>query len=134
MRYEYFPGKAQLLSFSAFYKKFENPIELILDPFQDNTIGYYNSKKGYLYGFEAEFRVLLSTIFHKKNENSFLNKLTLTGNGAYLKSQVEALGSVYVPIDKFGPPRFLQGQSPYIVNGSLAYNEEKLGLSSTISN
>jgi hypothetical protein len=29
--------------------------------------------------------------------------------------------------------RPLQGQSPYILNGSLSYNSEKLGLSSTLS-
>jgi hypothetical protein len=46
-----------------------------------------------------------------------------------------------VRTDSFGafPPsqliknRPLQGQSPYIINGSLSYNSEKLGLSSTLS-
>lgn len=133
-RYEYFPGKAQLLSFSAFYKSFTNPIELILVPDAGgDNIGYSNTSKGYLYGFEAEFRVLLSTLIGQKDAQGLLSKLTLTGNGAYLKSEVKAVGSRFIPAAKFGAPRLLQGQSPYIINGSLGYTEDKLGLSSTIS-
>lgn len=131
-RYEFFPGKAQLLSFSAFYKKFENPIELILVPDQD-VIGYSNTAFGYVYGIEAEFRILLSTLFGIKKENSFLSKFTLTGNGAFMKSEVEASISSLIPKEKFGAPRALQGQSPYIINGSFGYSDDKTGLSSTIS-
>ncbi len=132
-RFEIFPGRAQLVSFSAFYKKFKNPIELVLVPDQDNVITYTNTASGYLYGIEAEVRVLLSTLFFVKREHSLLNNFTLSGNAALMKSEVDATGSKLIPKDKFGEPRFLQGQSPYIINGALSYNDEKTGLSSTVS-
>jgi outer membrane receptor protein involved in Fe transport len=128
-RYEIYPGKSQLLSVSTFYKKFTNPIEFIVSPFYPNEATYGNKPTSTVYGIEAEFRVLLSTLFGIKSENSFLNKFTLTGNGAYIKSKVP-LG---VKADGEEASRPLQGQSPYIINGSLGYNDENTGLSSTVS-
>lgn len=128
-RYEIFPGKSQLLSASAFYKKFIDPIEFSTSPTYPNEASYYQKPSATVYGVEAEFRLLLSSLFAGRMDNSILSKLTFTGNGAYIKSKV--------PLGK-GPDstelsRPLQGQSPYIVNLSLGYNDEKLGLSSTIS-
>jgi outer membrane receptor protein involved in Fe transport len=128
-RYEIFPGKAQLLSFSVFYKKFTNPIEFIISPFYPNEATYTNRPSSTLFGIEAEFRVLLSTLFDNKNENSLLNKFTLSGNGAYMKSKVP-LGKA-ADGTEFSRP--LQGQSPYIINASLGYNDDKIGLSGTLS-
>ncbi len=129
-RYEIYPGKSQLLSVSAFYKKFNNPIEFILSPFYPSEATYTNRPTSTLYGVEAEFRVTLSTLFGIKSENAFLNKFTFTGNGAYMKSKVP-LGLSADSITELSRP--LQGQSPYIINGSLGYNNEKTGLSSTLS-
>jgi outer membrane receptor protein involved in Fe transport len=129
-RYEIYPGKSQLLSVSAFYKKFTNPIEFILSPLYPSEATYENKLSSTLYGVEAEFRVLLSTLFGKKNENTLLSKFTLTGNGAYMKSKVPLGLSKDSSIELSRP---LQGQSPYIINGSLGYSDENTGLSSTLS-
>jgi outer membrane receptor protein involved in Fe transport len=128
-RYEFYPGKAQLLSVSAFYKNFINPIELINSPTYPNEVQYSNQPKATVYGVEAEFRVILSTLFGNKNENGLLSKFTLAGNGALMKSKVP-LGKAP---DSTELSRPLQGQSPYIINASLAYSDEKTGLSSTLS-
>ncbi|MFT3981989.1 MAG: TonB-dependent receptor [Ferruginibacter sp.] len=128
-RYEFYPGKAQLLSASVFYKKFTNPIEFITLPININEATYTNNPSATLYGVEAEFRLLLSTLLGSKFENSLLNRFTLTGNGAYIKSKVP-LGKA---ADSSELSRPLQGQSPYIINFSLGYNDERSGLSSTIS-
>ncbi len=132
-RYEYFPGKAQLLSFSAFYKKFKNPIELVVTPSTSSVASYINSTSAYVYGIEAEFRVLLSTLLGIKNEDALLSKFILSANGAYMKSNVltERFGN-FNP-DQLLRNHALQGQSPYIINTSLSFNNEKLGLSSTLS-
>ncbi len=132
-RYEYFPGKAQLFSVSAFYKKFTDPIEVVQIPNTSSQSSYVNTSSATVYGLEAEFRVLLSTIFGIKNENSFLSKFTLTGNGAYIKSNVKLESLFGFSADKLVTDRALQGQSPYIINGSFGYNDEKTGLSSTLS-
>ncbi len=136
-RYEFFPGKAQLFSVSAFYKEFENPIEIIFIPgigLGGTQATYANSPSAEVYGAEVEFRTLLSTLVGMKKDNSILSKLTLSANGAYIYSNVKlpfvsGTGSV----SRIATDRPMQGQSPYLINGSLAYSDEKTGLSSTLS-
>ncbi len=128
-RYEIFPGKAQVLSFSTFYKTFNNPIEFSISPFYPSEASYYQIPKATIYGAETEFRILLSTLFGIKKENALLSKFTLAGNGAYIISKVPQ-GKAKDSSELFRP---LQGQSPYIVNLSLGFNDDVLGLSSTIS-
>ena len=128
-RYEIYPGKAQLLSASTFYKKFTNPIEFATLPVNINEASYSNTPTATVYGVEAEFRILLSTLIGSKRENSLLNKLTLSGNGAYIKSKVP-LGKAK---DSSEISRPLQGQSPYIINVAIGFSDENSGLSSTLS-
>ena len=128
-RYEFYPGKSQLLSVSAFYKKFTNPIEFIVSPTYPNEVSYVNRANATVYGIETEFRFVLSTLFGNKYENSLLSRFTLSGNGALMKSKV----GVGLKPDSTELTRPLQGQSPYIINGSLGYSFDKTGLSSTLS-
>jgi hypothetical protein len=132
-RYEIFPGRAQLFSVSAFYKKFTDPIEIVQLPNTTGQTNYINSKSAKVYGFEAEFRVLLSTIFGIKKEDAFLSKFTLAGNAAYIKSNVVLDTLFGYPPSQLITDRALQGQSPYLFNGSLGYADEKAGFSSTLS-
>jgi TonB-dependent receptor len=132
-RYEFFPGKAQLFSVSAFYKEFTNPIEVVFVPDIPGQAFYTNVASATTYGVEAEFRTLLSTLAGVKNERSILNKFTLSANAAYIKSNVKVEGIKYFDPAKFSTDRPLQGQSPYLINGSLGFNDEKTGLSSTVS-
>ena len=134
-RYEFFPGKAQLFSASVFYKEFKNPIEFLFVPnFAGNQGAYSNTTSATLKGVEAEFRTLLSTLLGVKQEKSILNKLTLSANAALMESKVQILDTI-----NFNAPKEyrnndqLQGQSPYIINGSLSFSDDKSGFSSTLS-
>ncbi len=128
-RFEIFPGSAQLLSFSSFYKKFDNPIEFSVQPTFIGNASYFNNPTATVFGVETEFRVLLSTLFGKNIKNTVLNKFTLAGNAAYIKSKVP-IGKKANGTELIRP---LQGQSPYIINCSLTYNNELTGLTSTLS-
>ena len=64
-RYEIFPGKGQLFSISAFYKKFKNPIEL--QALANNANKYQNAAGGEAKGIELEFRSLISTFIGEKS-------------------------------------------------------------------
>ncbi len=136
-RVEFFPGRAQLFSVSAFYKDFKNPIEIIFIPgvgLGGTQAAYFNAESGEVYGIEAEFRTLLSTLGGIKKEDGFLSKMTLSANAAYIKSNVKLpFLSGTGAVSQLDPERPMQGQSPYLVNGSLAYNDEKSGISSTFS-
>jgi TonB-dependent receptor len=131
-RYEVYPGKAQVFSVSLFYKNFTNPIEFVTIPRGADDATYLNNASAKVYGIETEFRFLLSTLFGTTSDNSLFNKFTISGNGAYIKSSVpQKLSGTF--IDTIPVTRPLQGQSPYIANMALGYNDEKTGLSSTIS-
>jgi len=128
VRYEIFPGRAQLLSVSAFHKAITNPIEFSTSSFYASEARYVQSKSATISGAEVEFRVLLSTLFARKNEKSLLNNFTLSGNGTITKSSV-VVGSASDSISS----RPLQGQSPYILNFALSYVGDSSGISSTLS-
>jgi hypothetical protein len=134
-RYEFFPGKAQLFSASVFYKEFKNPIEFLFIPALLGTQGFYgNTTSATLKGVEFEFRSLVSTLFGVTREKSILNKFTLSANASFTESRVQILDTIALaPPNEFRNNDPLQGQSPFIVNGSLNFTDNKLGISTTIS-
>jgi outer membrane receptor protein involved in Fe transport len=130
LRYESYPGRGQLLSGSLFYKDFTNPIELTSDPNNLNSSAYQNALGAKNYGIEVEFRTLLSTLFGKA-ENSFLDRITWAANGAYIFSEVKE--APFAGVVKGVEDRPLQGQSPYMINSSLAYTDAVRGWSATVA-
>ncbi|NDP26747.1 MAG: TonB-dependent receptor [Flavobacterium sp.] len=123
LRYEIFPGKAQLFSVSAFYKEFKNPIEIQVQA--NNSDKYQNAKSGTDYGMEIEYRTLVSSIFGSAN-SKILNDLTLFTNLAVIRSKVDISNIVKSATLQDIP---MQGQSPYVFNAGLQYMNKELGWS-----
>ena len=116
LRYEWFPGKGQLLSGTLFYKDFKNPIEIVTRPDVDKESTYKNLSKATNYGVELEFRTVVGALF-KCDTSSFVNNFTLYTNLAIIRSIVDVsnvIGAAY-------KSRPLQGQSPYVFNAGLTY-------------
>jgi outer membrane receptor protein involved in Fe transport len=128
VRYEFFPGRNQLLSGSLFYKQFINPIEQKSNPNQAREVTYINASSATNYGFEIEFRVLLASLLNI-DSNEVLNNLSIFSNYAFIESNV-IVNSADKTIDK---DRRLQGQSPYVLNAGIQYQNAKKGYSATIS-
>ena len=126
-RYEIFPGKGQLFSFSAFYKQFTNPIEIIAKA--NNSNQYRNARDGSNRGIEVEYRTLVSSIFGTEN-NKTLDDLTLFTNLAIIRSKVDISNIVASSSVRDTP---LQGQSPYVFNGGLQYMNKEFGWSGTLN-
>ena len=122
-RYELYPGKGQIFSFSYFNKKFKNPIE-IQQTVNNNTVIYQNANGAQNSGIELEFRTLLSSIFGAKYQ--VLDDITLYSNVAIIKSEVDITNLNAANIDQNRP---LQGQSPYVFNGGIQYGSETNGWS-----
>lgn len=124
LRFEYYPGLGQIISVSAFYKKFINPIEIRK---YDN--GYYkqldpiNEDEAVNYGAELELRKNFSFI----NDKTFFKNLSFNTNIALIKSTVQVEDTAYYGISE----RPLQGQSPYVVNAGLSYFNPESGFSVT---
>jgi outer membrane receptor protein involved in Fe transport len=122
-RYEVYPGKGQLFSVSYFLKDFQYPIELI-QQINNNTVTYENAKSAKSSGIEFEFRTLLSSILSFEN-TTFFDNLTLFSNIAIINSSVDVSNSSGANPERNRP---LQGQSPYVFNAGLQYQNNDNGL------
>lgn len=113
LRWERYSNKQDMISFGAFYKRILNPIEFRLETSQAliRTFTYQNEEVATNYGLELELRKNLGS-FIKYVGWSWLKNFTFYANGALIRSEVE-FGDGY--------KRTLQGQSPFVVNASLFY-------------
>ena len=120
-RYEWYPGKGQVLSVTGFYKNFTNPIEQATREDVVTEYTYVNVPKAVDYGLELEGRLLLSTLFGAA-DHAVWSKLTVFANYALIRSRV-TLNSA-TATDSVRP---LQGQSPYVINAGIQYQNEESG-------
>jgi len=116
VRYEFFPTLREVLAVSLFYKQFKNPIEEIIGG--TGLLSFANAPKATLYGAEIEGRKGLGVLAQS------LENFTIIGNLTLVKSQVE-LGDTKANATNANRP--LSYQSPYVVNFSLDYENEKSG-------
>lgn len=128
-RYEFLPTADQIVSIGGFYKVINNPIEQRYDATQPTfrTFTFSNEKRARVYGLELEFKKTFDFI-GRKSEKNFFNFLYFTSNLAVIQSRVE-VGEGSSSIE--GRP--LQGQSPYLLNLSLGYDNANNGWSTTFS-
>jgi len=120
-RYEFYPTPSELISIAAFYKDFTNPIEVVFASGANPILNFSNAKSAYSTGIEAELRKNLSP----EKPNSLLGKTSLVFNGTYIYSRVKLDEAVAKDQSDNRP---LQGQSPYIVNAGVNYNDPQKGL------
>jgi hypothetical protein len=119
LRYEFYPSSSETVSLGGFYKKFTNPIENYVQPIGLSQQFYLQNAKGANnYGFEFEMRKSLEN----ETQNLFLKKLSINFNASYIISKVDLGDDSTLSQDR---ERALQGQSPYIINTSIMYNDDK---------
>lgn len=127
-RFEYYPAANELLSAGAFYKNIIDPIELRYDP-EIPTIRsfkYFNEKSALVYGIEFEFRKNFNFL-SKIIRPSIVKNIVLFANLAFIKSKVELNQGSTATIN-----RSLQGQSPYVFNVGLQYENPENGWSGSV--
>ena len=116
VRFERYPGKGQLITATAFYKHFSNPIEQVSRPDVTGEISFRNVPVAHNFGLEVEGRTLISSLFDA-DSNSIAQHFTIYGNLAVIRSKVDVSGVLGSTSDS----RPLQGQSPYIFNAGIQY-------------
>lgn len=115
-RYEYYPSASELISIALFYKYFKNPIEwTYIDAGGSYTYTFENAESARNFGLEVDI---------KKNLGfAGMKDFNLTFNGSLIDSKV-LFGENSREHD-----RAMQGQSPYLINTGLFYQNEKCRLS-----
>ena len=125
-RWEVFPDTTGggVVAVSAFYKKFNKPIEQIIEPQAEVRITYANAEGAHNYGLELEARQNLGVITKK------LRAFSVNTNAAFISSRVELPEDVGIQTSSERP---LQGQCPYIINVSIGYESSNWGLTSSVA-
>ena len=131
IRYEIYPGRGQVFTLSAFYKKFTDPIEQATAPDKDKEAAYFNVLGAENKGLEVDGRILIGDLFNSTSPKSILKHLTFFSNFSFIKSTVTAKKAT--DTSKYILDRPLQGQSPYCFNTGLTYQNDDNGFSATIA-
>ncbi|HLP05530.1 MAG TPA: TonB-dependent receptor, partial [Paludibacter sp.] len=118
LRFEHYPTPNETFSIAAFYKHFSNPIEMV-SVGTGSSFSFENALGATNYGVELEVKKSLETLIGLKN-------FSLTMNGSYIYSEVQFANAL---TERSRP---LQGQSPFVINTALFYQNDKLGLSSAL--
>ena len=121
-RYEFYPTKAEMFSFGVFYKQFINPIELkYINTGSGLQYTFQNAEQANSYGAEIELKKSLEGFSKKDNFLKYFKNFNLVLNASVIKSVVNFENNEE---DKDRP---MQGQSPYIVNAGIFYQDDKSG-------
>lgn len=133
-RWEYFFGSGEMISASAFFKNFTNPIEVVV--YSDITprdVTPRNVPHARAYGLELEFRKNFKFIHSK------LEGLAIGANLTWVKSVTEMNPAELTGRNKWvkdsytiSNKRAMYGQSPYLINANLSYTAKKIGLTATM--
>jgi len=125
-RYEFYPTPSELISIAAFYKDFTNPIEVVFASGANPLLNFSNAKSAFSTGLEAEIRKNLGA----NSPNSILGRTSLVLNGTYIYSRVKLDEKLAADQSDNRP---LQGQSPYIINAGINFNDAQKGLQLNIN-
>lgn len=136
-RFEVFGDNAQMLAISSFYKKFTDPIEIVAyDITAPNQFTPRNAPSATVLGVELESRKNFGFISEGLADLSINLNLSIIDsridmargeNQEYESRQIFARDGETIEDN-----RQLQGQSPFLINAGLNYNNREMGLETGI--
>ncbi len=123
LRWELYPSPGELISVSAFYKNFKDPIERTFNPEAPNAeLTFENVAGAHLFGTELEVRKSLEFI------SPAISGFTLGANFSYVYSRTNISDNELLLIRASHPDansyREMFGQAPYMLNALLSYKNE----------
>lgn len=125
-RYEYYSTPSDMISLGVFAKYFDSPIEKVVRPTNDAPIFVYeNARSATSAGIELEARQSLASLV----STPFWKRFGITLNASLIKSRV-SLTEMQARVQDSS--RLMQGQSPYIVNVGLFYQDDEHGWSANL--
>ncbi|HYD84705.1 MAG TPA: TonB-dependent receptor, partial [Opitutus sp.] len=130
LRWEWFPRRGETLAVSAFYKRLDQPIEVLYDP-GVGSIQPQNVERGTVYGLEFEFRRSLQFLGDAFANFSVGTNLTFVHSEVTIPERELAILRAYDP--NADDKRELLGQSPYIFNFDVSYDRASSGTAATLS-
>lgn len=130
LRWEWYIRPGEVFAMSGFYKKFSDPIELKIDDAVNQVMTWTNVNEAIVYGLEIEARTRLDII------SDDLRNFHIGGNLSLIESEVDIDKMELESIKAYEPDaemkRPFQGQSPYILNAYLNYDNIEAGWTASI--
>lgn len=123
VRWDKYFSPTEYVSLSAFYKEFTNPIEIIVLPGTANIITYQNAESATNFGFEFEFFKELGFF------GSFWEPFYISANFSWIDSEIDLGENSGGQTNNVRP---LQGQSPFVINTQLGFDDPDLGVSASL--
>ncbi len=125
LRWERYPKANEVISAALFYKQFTNPIEQYFVPGvgSGGTRSFMpgNALSATSYGAELDIRKSLSNI----SKNNIVKNMTVVANASYILSNISlSAASIETGLNANRP---MVGQSPYIANVGLYYENDTTG-------
>ena len=126
-RFEYYPSQGESITFGGFYKQFTSTIEAQMRQFgSDISYEYVNTQEASSIGAELDVRKNFVSLGDKSSFLRYLKNFVLVLNASLISSEVNTDS----PTER-DAKRVMQGQSPYIINSGLYYQnpDNKLNIS-----
>jgi hypothetical protein len=131
VRWSWYPSLGEIVSVGGFYKRFNNPIEIVRLPTSGTNVGTpepYNGPSADTYGVEIELRHDMGRWLPFEGL-AFASNATLAESTVKQDEPIEAFfgnpaatePDILTPDLFTNPERPMVNQSPYLVNGSLQY-------------
>jgi len=124
LRWEWFLSAGELISLSAYYKDFRNPITVFYLQTPNPTLQYTNVPSAELYGIEVEVRKNLGFVSTKLNNFSINTNLSLIEASSDVREESSSTTRTERPFE---------GQAPYILNAALVYGSADRGFEAVLS-
>jgi TonB-dependent receptor len=131
LRWEWFARPGEILAASGFMKSFNNPIERTLEPQAVNReVTFENQGDALVFGAEFEARKRMDIISDALRYLEVGGNLTLTHSSVTIAD--EELEQIRDKVPNAGDTRPLQGQSPYVINLDVSYDNPEIGTTASI--
>lgn len=132
LRWEFYPNSGEIFAISTYFKNFQNPIiQAFIQESQNPEIKFQNVDQAIVYGVELEFRKKLSFIHPSMKNWKFSTNFSYIFSEVDLTKEEEAVINELNP--EFGGSRPFQGQSPFLLNAALNYNNIETGWDAILS-
>ena len=122
LRWDYYFNPGEFISLGAFYKKFDSPIEfVILAAAGDQLVTFANAESADNFGLEFELYKTLDFMGDLWGWGKTWEKIHVNTNYAWIDSQITL--SEDSSTIQTSDQRPLQGQSPYVLNFQVGYDD-----------
>lgn len=124
LRWDKYFSELEFVSLGVFYKQFDTPIEAIILPGADRLVSFANAETADNFGVEFEFYKDLSFF------GGWWSNLYVSSNFAWIDSSITLAEDTQTVLTSNNRP--LQGQSPYVANFQLGYENPDNGITATL--